>query len=198
MTSTDRDSTTDAFRPHGRSRVTLLVQARPRRNSAYVAYGDALDAPEVYLHRRVLEDLRCATLKAVPRETIGVLMGRPCRDDYGVYVVVENAMTAEYGQQLGTHGAVRISASGVSTMYRRAAQRHPTLEPVGWWHSHPDGMPRYGQVDLEEQATYTRPYHVGVVVAAELLLDNASGREPIDPLGVYVGPKATLLARRAA
>lgn len=189
---------TQAFRPLGRSKVTLLVQPRPRRNSAYVVFGDELDAPEVHIHVRVIEDLRRATLEAVPYETIGALLGRPCRDDYGVYVVVENALTAAEGEYVGTQGAVRISATGRSSMHLRAAERYPTLEPVGWWHSHPRGAPRYSSVDTEEQATYPRPHHVGIVVAAEYLQDRAfDGGWRREPLGVYVGPTATLLARRA-
>ena len=187
-----------AFRPLGRSKVTLLVQPRPRRNSAYFVFSDELDAPEVHIHVRVIEDLRRATLEAVPYETIGALLGRPCRDDYGVYVVVENALTAAEGEYVGTQGAVRISATGRSSMHRRAAERYPTLEPVGWWHSHPRGAPRYSSVDVEEQATYPRQHHVGIVVAAEYLEDRTfDGGWRREPLGVYVGPTATLLARRA-
>jgi hypothetical protein len=82
-------------------------------------------------------------------------------------------------------------------MHRRAAQRHPTLEPVGWWHSHQRGMPRYGAIDLDEQRAYPCPYHVGIVVAAELLGDPTSHAEHhVDPLGVYVGPSGTRLGRR--
>lgn len=197
MTQIDRDPAADAFRPHRRSNVTLLVQPRPRHNSAYVVYGDALDAPEVYIHMRVTEDLRRTTLDAVPSETIGVLLGRPCRDDYGIYVVVENAMTAAYGEYADTHGAVCISSVGRTTMHRRAAQRHPTLEPVGWWHSHLRGMPRYSSVDFDEQRAYPRPHHVGIVVAAEFLGDRpAHAEQQVDPVGVYVGPSGARLGRR--
>jgi proteasome lid subunit RPN8/RPN11 len=198
MTAPDHDDSVLAFRTRGRSKVTLLVQPRPRGNSAYVVYGDGLGAPEVHLHVRILEDLRLATLDAVPHETIGALLGRPCRDDYGTYVVVEHAMTAQAGEHVGTHGGVRISAVTRAAMHRRAAREHPTLEPVGWWHSHPRGLPRYSTVDRDEQATYPRPYHVGVVVAADLFDgQGASGVGAQDPLGVYVGPAATLLTRQA-
>jgi proteasome lid subunit RPN8/RPN11 len=196
MTQIDRDPAADAFRPKGPSNVTLLVQPRPRRNSAYVIYGDALDAPEIHIHMRVTEDLRRATLDAVRNEAIGVLLGRPCRDVFGIYVVVENAMTAAYGEYADPHGAVSISAAGRTAMHRRAAQRHPTLEPVGWWRSHPRGMPRSSSLDLDEQDAYPRPYHVGIVVAAEHLDDPPSHAEHVDPLGVYVGRSGTRLGCR--
>ena len=197
MTPTDQDFVPGAFRPHGRSKVTLLVQPRPRRNPSYVRYGDQLASPEVFIHVRVIEDLRRETLAAMPHETIGALLGRPCRDDYGIYVVVENVMTAAPDEHEGTPGAVRISGDGRASMHRRAAQRHPTLEPVGWWHSHPRGAPRYSSVDRDEQATYPRLHHVGIVVAAELFDEGPpyGGRSP-DPLGVYVGPSSALLERR--
>ena len=187
----------DAVRRRGRSNVTLLVQPRPRGNSSYVVYADSLDAPEVHLHVRLLEDLRRAALEALPDETIGALLGRPCRDDYGIYVVVENALTAEPGEHTASRSEARMTDAGHAALHGRAARQHPTLEPVGWWHSHPHGEPRYSAVDRLEQATCTRPYHVGIVVVADRL-DGAPSGEAQDAgsLGVYVGPAATLLERR--
>lgn len=196
MTSGEHGTTAGAFEPRGRSKVALLVQPRPRRNASYRIYGDELGAPEVFVHVGVIADLCRAALDAMPDETIGTLLGRPCRDDYGTYVVVETALTAAGDEYEGTPGAVRISAQGRSSMQRRAAQRHPALEPVGWWHSHPHGPPRYSAVDCEEQRTYPREHHVGIVVAAQRLWDGAYDEAHPDALGVYVGPSASLLARR--
>jgi hypothetical protein len=175
--------------------VTLLVKPRPRRHSAYVVYGDALDAPEVHIHVRVIEDIRRATLDGIPHETVGVLLGRPCRDDFGDYVIVENVLTAALGEQDGPPGAVRISAGGRTSLHRRGAERHPTLEPVGWWHSQPREMPRLNSLELDEYASNSRPHDVRILAAADLLHDPLS-RPQMDPLGVYVGASATRLARR--
>lgn len=196
MTLADRDSGADAVgAEHGRN-VTLLVQPRPRANSAYIIYGDGLDAPEVHVHVRVLEDLRRAAVDAIPHEAIGALVGRPCRDDYGVFVVVENALTAEPGEYVRAPDATRISDAGRTEIHRRAARQHPVLEPVGWWHSHQRGLPRYNPVGPEDQATCP-PYHVEIVVAADLIGALAPpARPPFDLLGVHVGPAATLLEAR--
>ena len=187
-----------ALRRRGRTNVTLLVQPRPRGNSSYVVYADSLDAPEVHLHVRVLEDLRCAALEALPDETIGALLGRPCRDDYGLYVVVENALTAEPGEHTGSRSEARMTAAGHAALHSRAARQHPALEPVGWWHSHLHGEPRFSAVDRDEQATSTCAHHVGIVVVADRL-DASPAREDQagGSIGVYVGPAATLLERRA-
>lgn len=193
MTSTDGD----AFEQRERSRPAPLVAPRPRRDSAYVVYCDALGAPEVHIHVRVVEDLRCAALGAMPHETIGALLGRACRDDYGVYVVVEHVLMATPEEHAGAPGALRIPALGRTSMHHRAAQRHPGLEPVGWWRSHPAGEPRFSAVDRAEQETYPRSHHVGVVVAADCFgAWSVHGDRPRDPLGVYVGPSATMLACR--
>lgn len=173
--------------------VMLLVQPRPRRNATYVIYEDAFDAPEVHIHVRVIEDLRCAALAAMPHDTTGALLGRPCRDDFGIYVVVEHALTAAPDEVAGAPGAVRLPPAGRAAIRRRAAQRHPALEPVGWWFSRPRGAPRYEAGDFAEQALSPSPYHVGIVAAAERFADAG---EPVDPLGVHIGPSAALLARR--
>jgi len=184
-----------SFAPRGRSASALLVQPRPHGNPGYTVYGGLAEAPAVYIHRRVLAQLRTGALEAAPNETIGVLLGRPCRDERGTYVIVEAAVTARPDEYQGTPGAVRISAAGRNALNRRAGRRYPVLEVIGWWHSHPHGAPRYSGVDLDEQATYPQPYHVGVVVAAQRYETEPSERRAVDPLGVYVGPGANRLQR---
>jgi hypothetical protein len=194
---TDREVEPAPLQARERSGGMLLVQPRPWRNTTYVIYEDAFDAPEVHIHVRVMEDLRHATLGAAPNDMIGALLGRPCRDDFGIYVVVEHALAAAPDEVARAPGAVRMSPAGRDAMRRRAAQRHPALEPVGWWFSRIRGAPRYEADDFAEQATSPSPYHVGIVAAAELFADSAPGAgEPVDPLGVHVGPSAALLARR--
>jgi JAB domain-containing protein similar to deubiquitination enzymes len=177
----------------GSSQAPLLVQPRPRSNSAYVVYGDALDAPEVHIHIRVIEDMRSAALEALPHATIGALLGRPCRDAYGIYVVVAGTVVAARADWEAAAQAIRLSDGGRRSLRQRAAHRHPTLEPVGCWHSHPRAMPRYIAVDDVGQATSPSAYRVRIVLAAAWLQGDASQH---DPLGVHVGPSATLLARR--
>jgi proteasome lid subunit RPN8/RPN11 len=183
------------FHPRGRSSTPLLVHARPRESRDYLLYDSEPDAPSVYLHCKAAEQMRVATIRAVPNETIGVLLGRACRDERGVYTVVASAMVAIAEEFDGTRGAVRISAAGRSSLHGRASELHPTLEVVGWWHSHPHGAPRYSSVDLDEQATYPRAHHVGIVAAAEGYNRNGRPSDRHDPLGVYVGPRAIRLER---
>jgi hypothetical protein len=193
----DREQTPSAFRARGRSEATLLVRPRPR-STAYVVYGDALGAPEVHIHARVAEDLCSATLRAIPGETSGVLLGRPCRDDYGTYVVVEHTVTAQAGEHAGGRDGIAITADGLVSIRRRAARRHPTLEPVGGGCSLSRGRPRYSPYDGAEPATNPGGDDVAIVVAAEhVKAGTPDGDGGFDALGVYVGCEATLLARRS-
>lgn len=185
---------TVAFAAHGRTSAALLVRPRPAVNGEYAVYCGQRESPTVFVHRRALGQLRDNALAALPNETIGVLLGRPCRDEGGEYAIVEAALAASSAEHAGSMQAVQISSTGRSALHRRAMQRHPVLESVGWWHSHPLGPPRYSQVDREEQATFPRVYHVGIVVAAERYASEDDHREP-DPLGVYVGPRALRLER---
>lgn len=173
------------FETRGRRSSSFLFLSRPPAGEDYVLYGSSSGAPCVFVHRRVLRQLRREAERATPNEIIGTLLGRPCQDEKGVYVVVGAAVTAARDEFVGTPGAVRISAAGKSTLRHRAGQQFPMLEEVGWWHSHPRGMPRFSPVDRNEQATY-HTHHVGIVVAVE---------HPRDEFGVYVGPEAQRLER---
>lgn len=167
--------------PLRRAGASLPVSPRPLGHPEYAVYGDSLDAPEVHVHVRVVEQLRRATRDA----TIGALLGRPCRDDYGIYVVVEQATTAAFEDHIASDAGVGLSALGC-TENGRAAQLHPTLEAVGWWHA--GGLPRDRAPALDEEAS--RPYRVGIVVGPS----PAGGSS--NRLDVHVGPSATLLSRR--
>jgi proteasome lid subunit RPN8/RPN11 len=186
----------ETFAPRGRSAATLLFQPRPTGNARYSVYACAGQTPSVFVHERVLGQLAEAALDAFPNETIGVLLGRPCRDEQGTYAMVEAGLTAGSQEHEGTGGMVRISAGGRSLLHRRAALLYPVLEPVGWWHSHPHGPPWYSSVDLDEQATYPKPYHVGIVVAVRGYDAGGGTRRDEDAFGVYVGPEGVRLHPR--
>lgn len=193
----DRETGSARWRPPERASGTFLVQPRPCGNATYVIYDDAFAAPEVHLHARVIEDLRRATVSAVPHDTLGGLLGRPCRDDFGIYIVVEHVVSATPDELAGPPDTVRMSPAGRTAMHRRAAQHHPALEPVGSWWSRARGAPHYEADGFAEQATCTSPYHVGIVTSAERFADaECDATQPPDPLGVYLGPTATPLARR--
>jgi proteasome lid subunit RPN8/RPN11 len=178
----------EIFAPRGRSATAVLFQPRPGGNPRYRVYVGPPGALSVFIHRRALDQISRGAHSAFPNETIGVLLGRPCRDEQGTYAIVEVGLTAEPKEHEGTGGMVRISSQGRSMLHRRAGQLHPVLETVGWWHSHPHGPARYSSVDLDEQATYPKPYHVGIVVAVRRYGGDLDDPGDDGPFGVYIGP----------
>lgn len=181
------------FEPLGRGVSNLLFQDRPTDNAEFARYEGSSDASAVFIHKGVLEHLEAHSLHAIPNETIGMLLGRVCRDEQGVYVLVMAACTARPGECEGTPGGVRISVAGKAALRARAARLSPGFGVVGWWHSHTHGGPIFSGEDFVEQATGDR-HHVGIVAAAARY-HREDGRKSTDPIGVYVGIKGERLER---
>ena len=196
MTRIDHDPSRAGPAVHTEAVAALTQHPRPR-DSSYVVYGDALDAPEVYVHRRVTEDVRSAALNVTPREMFGALLGRPCHDAYGGYVVVENAIAAIADEHLGAHSSGHFAKSHRASILRRAAQRHPALDLVGWWHARAPGAPRRTSLDIDERSLVPLAYRVVIAVDVERLSDGTHDAGLLrEPFGVYVGPSSAVLARR--
>ncbi|WP_354699931.1 hypothetical protein DSM112329_00189 [Paraconexibacter sp. AEG42_29] len=178
--------------PLGRETSKHVVLSRPDRNPDFFRYEGAGSNGVVYVHRDAAEQMRLISQAAMPNETIGMLCGRPCTDEHGDYTLVLAVEPARPGEYVGTPGTVRISSAGRLALRRRAAQRWPGWEDVGWFHTHPHGAPRFSSVDFDEQATL-QPHQVGIVAAVSYYRND---RE--DPLGVYIGPNRDRLARAHA
>jgi proteasome lid subunit RPN8/RPN11 len=174
--------------PRGRETSKFVFLPRPDRNPDFVLYTAPGIAGVVYIYRPAFEQMRKIALEAAPNETIGMLCGRPCMDDEGVYTLVMAVERARPGEYVGTPGSVRISAGGKAALKARAAQRWPGMEDVGWFHTHPRGEARFSNTDFDEQSTLVA-HHVGIVASVDRYMSRRG-----DPLGVYLGPAGVRLA----
>jgi proteasome lid subunit RPN8/RPN11 len=130
-------------------------------HSGYVRFrADDLD---VYVTPAVASRAREWARDALPRETGGLLAGRILRDDAGQYVVVTGIACAPEGA--GGVGAFSLSPEETELLRRALSQHHPSADVIGWWHSH--GAPsQYSSTDRSNQAIWTDPRHVGLLVFA--------------------------------
>ena len=93
----------------------------------------------------------------------GTLLGRVYRHAGQVYVEVQAALPAATGD----HGPIHFTFTADSWMQlqRDHAERHPHLEIVGWFHTHPGlGVFYSGDDVVVHSAAFTLPWHVGLVL----------------------------------
>ena len=163
---------------------------RPDDNAALEAFVADGDGFRAYVHSGVLDSIREHAKVAGRNETIGLLMGRICRDlKGGPYTLVMVAEGAKEGEYESTPSYVELSTEGQLSVRRRLEDTHPDREIVGWFHTHPSYSPHFSSVDTDQQRTWNDPDHIGIVY---------SGISPTEPFGVYRGPDAIRLRRRQA
>jgi proteasome lid subunit RPN8/RPN11 len=179
------------FQPKNVERPSVMWRMRPQRDERFVCFGPDHDGFEAYLHRDVLEFMRQETRCWSPKETIGMLAGRPCKDPKGPFTIVSAAEGGLFDEIDATPGHVYLSASGSSQVRQRLECDHPTLELVGWYHSHPHSPAVFSMVDQTNQSTWPNSHHIGVVVSG-LSRGSFSGEQLVT---VYRGPEAVELPR---
>jgi proteasome lid subunit RPN8/RPN11 len=104
--------------------------------------------------------MRNQTRRAMPTESLGVLVGQHYEDQHGGYTVVSGAQYSDNTDASAGH--VRASAEEMSQLKARALQRNPTSSIVGWTHSH-NTMAQYSNTDVDEQSTWCHNYQVGIL-----------------------------------
>jgi proteasome lid subunit RPN8/RPN11 len=165
----------------GRVRASA-APLRPTPPAPHFVEHRTADGRRVFLHREVVADLVALERHQHPRETAGLLFGRLFTDGTHPCVLVRHLIWPEPGEVLGTVSTVTITAEGSTRMLRRALERHPCADPVGWAHTHPTFNAYFSATDRAEQAVWGEPASVGLVLSG---LDDA---EP--PYEVFVGPSA--------
>lgn len=173
------------FEPGKVMKTVALFRARPKDEAKWLRFGR--DPLEVYVRRTLENDLIRLLRSQDPRETIGLLAGRVCRDGKGIYTIVDAVEVATEHEIESTTGSVHISGSGHATLRKRLEREHPTLDIVGWWHTHPHYSAVFSAEDKREQSTWTGEGSVGIVV---------SGLSNGEILGVYGGSGAIRLTPR--
>jgi proteasome lid subunit RPN8/RPN11 len=175
------DSAADeSFTPVGV--VDEPIQRKPRHlaRAGYVVYGEATGF-EVAIPEFIVERAMILGKQAAPREWYGLLVGRVYEDDDGHHVVILGVVPDPEAE--ASFGFVRTSFDSEMRTRLSARLLYPDCVPVGWMHGHIRYGATYSRTDFKNQATWTQPYSVGIVV------DPFS--EP--SLGVYRGPEGEML-----
>jgi proteasome lid subunit RPN8/RPN11 len=118
----------------------------------------------VYVSPEVASAMRERAQAASPRETGGLLAGRILRDGRGHYVVVTGMVSGP--SAAGDFGSFNLSPDETAQLRRTLAEHYPSADVIGWWHSH--SVPsRYSPTDRSNQAIWTDPHHIGLLVFAQ-------------------------------
>src|SRR5215467_178183 len=142
-------------------RVDVPFRARTLHAGYVVFRADLLN---VYIRPEIAASIRDRAVAAAPRETGGLLAGRILRDDRGHYVVVTGEATAP--STAGEFGSFSLSPNETEKLRRVLSERYPSADVIGWWHSH--GAPsHYSGTDRGNQAIWTDPRHIGLLVFAQ-------------------------------
>ena len=178
--STDTCAEDSTFRPLGVVEERVCRKDRARARTGYVVYKGTTGF-EVAIPETVLERIRLFGEKAAPKEWYGILVGRLYDDAAGRHVVVVGAVPDPDAD--ASPGFVRTCFDSELRTRTSASLLYPDGVPVGWVHGHVRFGARYSPTDFRNQATWTQPHSVGIVV------------DPFtEPgLGVYRGPEGELL-----
>ena len=118
----------------------------------------------VVSHRQqALSQIRAHSISNLRSELGGVLSGHAYRDGEQMLVEVIAALPARNDD----HGPIHFTftADAWSQIHHEKAAKHPDLEIVGWFHTHPGLGVFYSSDDVVvHTAAFTLPWHVGLVV----------------------------------
>lgn len=100
--------------------------------------------------------------QALPTETGGLLAGHLGEDAAGPFASVEHVVEVEVERA----GAAHVSWTGQAINEARAEieKRPGNPKVIGWWHTHGVIDAFFSSTDREEQATYSDPRSLGLVV----------------------------------
>jgi proteasome lid subunit RPN8/RPN11 len=175
----DRGADT-SFTPLGVLDEPIWHEERSLARVGYLVYSGS-SGFEVAISEHVVERMMLLGRQAAPREWYGLLVGRVYEDDVGRHVVILGVVP---DPEADAHtGSVRTSFDSELRTRMAARLLYPDGVSVGWAHGHIRYGARYSSTDFKNQATWTQPHSIGIVV------------DPFsDPrLGVYRGPEGELL-----
>jgi proteasome lid subunit RPN8/RPN11 len=153
------------FRSKHKTGATLLWRNRPPQDPRFFCFASLASSFEVYFQHDVLQNALEHCQRALPKETIGLLAGRPCQDARGAFTVVTGIEAASAAEIQSTPSEVHLSGQGYANLRGRLEMNYPVLEVVGWFHSHPLSAPILSSEDLVEQSTWTDDNAVALVVS---------------------------------
>lgn len=140
------------------------IPVRPRSLFPDVAVFARDSSATVLVLADVASQLREAAAHARPAEVGGLLVGRQFRDDAGPYVAVLGCVQAPASD--GRQDRIQLSPDGVAALRQQAAARFPSMDVIGWWHSHAEPS-QFSMVDRQSQRLWGQRTHVGLLVFAQ-------------------------------
>ncbi len=170
----------DIFLPRGVREERVRDLARLEARTSHLVFR-ALDGFEVAISERIVARAVAIGESDAPLEWLGQLVGSRYRDDQGRHLVVE-AIVRDVDAKREPHFVSSTLASEGRTR-ALAREQYPDAVVVGWIHGHVRHGARYSRPDFKNQATWTDPDSIGIVV------------DPWDPrrLAVYRGPNGEFL-----
>ena len=171
-----------SFTPVGVVEEPIRREARSTARTGYLVFANSAGF-EVAIPEIVVERMTVLGELASPREWYGLLVGRLYEDAEGRHVIILGVVPDPEAD--ARNGSVRTSFDSELRTRMTAQSLYPDGMPVGWAHGHIRYGARYSSTDFRNQATWTQPHSIGIVV------DPFS--EP--KLGVYRGPEGEVLKR---
>ena len=177
MTAQDDAS---AFIPRAVTEEPVREIARHRLRTACLVFR-AADGFEVAIPERLLERAVVIGRAQAPLEWLGQLVGVRGHDGEGSHLLLD-AIVRDTGARCEPHFVTSTLESEARTR-ALAREQYPASVVVGWIHGHVRHGARYSRHDFKNQATWTDPDSIGVVI------------DPWDPelLAVYRGPRGERL-----
>ncbi len=174
---------TNDFCPRAVREEPVREVGRDEIRTAHLVFHGA-DGFEVAIPERLLARAIAIGKAHAPLEWLGQLVGLRCLDAGGPHVVIE-AIVQDVGARREPHFVTSTVESEARTR-ALAREQFPDAVVVGWIHGHVRHGAQYSRHDFKNQATWTDPNSIGVVV------------DPWDDrrLAVYRGPKGERLTQQ--
>lgn len=179
------NNTNSLFLPKRQAHPSLPFRERPEPSAEYARYSSGRDSFEAIITQSVLDEIYEQSLNAKPDEIAGLLAGRTWQDTNGPYTIILAAGLATKQYVESSASRVKVSGAGVSEVRQRIETAHWSMDILGWYHSHPTYTAYFSSVDESEQATWTDPNNIGIVISC---IPNE------ERFGVYRGPRCERLA----
>jgi proteasome lid subunit RPN8/RPN11 len=117
----------------------------------------------VTVDRSAYADLIAHAKESLETEICGVLAGRVCEDDQGVFLHIAAIIPGIAASHGATH--VTFTQETWNHIHRSLEKNHPKLRMLGWYHSHPGFGVEFSEMDLFIQKNFfPNPTQIALVM----------------------------------
>lgn len=116
----------------------------------------------IAVNRTAYAEVIAHAKSSLDTEVCGVLAGRVCEDDEGLFVHVQAAICGTAASQGSTH--VTFTHATWNAIHTTLERDYPKLKIVGWYHSHPGFGVEFSEMDLFIQRNFfSSPTQIALV-----------------------------------